>query len=97
MKTQKSTILEYLEKHKTITTLESVLKLGITDPQHYIMELRKEGYIITSRWVLTTNRYGRKIKYKEYRLINEKHRLNIIKQANKLAKQWLELVKNKEM
>lgn len=68
MKTQKSTILEYLEKHKTITTLESVLKLGITDPQHYIMELRREGYNITDKWVVKTNLFGKKTKFKRYRM-----------------------------
>lgn len=70
MKTQKSTILEYLEKHKTITTLESVLKLGITDPQHYIMELRREGYNITDKWVVKTNLFGKKTKFKRYRMEN---------------------------
>ena len=65
---QKERILEFLEKNRTITTLESVLKLGMTDPQHYIMELRNEGYPITDRWINGTNRVGRKIKYKEYRL-----------------------------
>jgi len=68
MKTQKLTILEYLEKHKTITTLESVLKLGITDPQHYIMELRREGYNITDKWVVKTNLFGKKTKFKRYRM-----------------------------
>lgn len=67
---QKARILEFLEKNKTITTLESVLKLGITDPQHYIMELRNEGYNITDKWINGTNRVGRKIRYKRYRLEN---------------------------
>lgn len=48
-------ILEYLEKNETITTLESVMKLGITDPQHYIMLLRNEGYNITDEWIHGTN------------------------------------------
>ena len=65
---QKERILEYLEKNKTITTLESVMRLGITDPQHYIMELRNEGYKITDKWINGTNRVGRKIRYKRYRL-----------------------------
>lgn len=67
---QKERILRFLEENRTITTLESVLRLGITDPQHYIMELRNEGYPITDRWINGTNRVGRKIKYKEYRLEN---------------------------
>lgn len=65
---QKERILEYLEKNKTITTLESVMRLGIMDPQHYIMELRNEGYKITDKWINGTNRVGRKIRYKRYRL-----------------------------
>lgn len=65
---QKDRILEYLEKYGTITTLESVLKLGITDPQHYIMELRNENYNITDQWINGTNRVGRRIRYKRYRL-----------------------------
>lgn len=68
---QKERLLAYLEKNETITTLESVLKLGITDPQHYIMELRNEGYNITDKWINGTNRVGRKIKYKRYRLEKE--------------------------
>ena len=63
--TQKEQILEYLKRNKTITTLESVLKLMITDPQHYIMELRREGYKITDKWI--TNPKTKK-HYKEYRL-----------------------------
>ena len=67
----KDRILKYLEEHKTITTLESVYQLGITDPQHYIMELRNEGYPITDEWIRGTNRVGQRIKYKKYRLENE--------------------------
>jgi hypothetical protein len=44
------------------------MKLGITDPQHYIMELRNEEYKITDKWINGTNRVGRKIRYKRYRL-----------------------------
>ena len=65
---QKDRILQYLERCGTITTLESVMELGITDPQHYIMELRNEGYNITDKWINGTNRLGRKIRYKRYRL-----------------------------
>ena len=71
MKTQKMIILDYLENNGTITTWESQADLGILDPQHYIMELRKEGYLITDKWVVSTNRYGKKVKYKEYRLENK--------------------------
>ena len=90
MKTQKMIILEHLEKHKTITTLESQSKLGILDPQHYIMQLRKEGYNIQDRWVKTTNRYGRKSHYKEYRLIQENYRTKILQALNDRLQQKIE-------
>ena len=67
----KDRILEYLEKNETITTLESVMKLGITDPQHYIMLLRNEGYNITDEWIHGTNRVGQRVKFKKYRLEKE--------------------------
>lgn len=68
---QKERLLAYLERNETITTLESVLELGITDPQHYIMELRNEGYNITDKWINGTNRVGGKSRYKRYRLEKE--------------------------
>lgn len=90
MKTQKMIILEHLEKHKTITTLESQSKLGILDPQHYIMQLRKEGYNIQDRWVVVTNRYGRKVKYKEYRLNFTDYRTVFLKALGERIKQKIE-------
>lgn len=67
----KDRILKYLEEHGTITTLESFNKLGITDPQHYIMQLRNEGYNITDEWIHGTNRVGQRVKFKRYRLEKE--------------------------
>ena len=68
MRTQKERILEYLEKNKTISSFECYMNLQIVDLQHSIMELRKEGYLISDRWIKKTNTQGQKIKYKEYRL-----------------------------
>jgi hypothetical protein len=44
------------------------MKLQIVDLQHAIYELRKEGYLITDKWITKINKQGKKIKYKEYRL-----------------------------
>ena len=65
MKTQKELVLNYLETHEKMTMLNSILELGVNHPQHYIMELRREGYKITDIWVTnpTTKKH-----YKEYRL-----------------------------
>lgn len=65
---QTQQVLRYLEKHKKITTLECYKKLNITDLQHAIMELRKQGYNITDKWIHKKNLLGRAIKFKEYRL-----------------------------
>lgn len=62
-RTQKERILDYLKINKTITSLECVYNLKIVDLQHSIMELRKEGYIITDTWVKSDNAM-----YKRYKL-----------------------------
>lgn len=66
---QKLRVLEYLEKQKTINSFECFMELQIVDLQHAIYELRKEGYLISDKWIKKTNKMGRKIKYKEYRLV----------------------------
>ena len=63
--TQSQRVLEFLEKNKTITSRDCFLKLDITDLQHAIMLLRKEGYKITDKWITNPNT---KKHYKEYRL-----------------------------
>ena len=65
---QKEIVRKWLEKNKTINSFECYMKLQIVDLQHAIYELRKEGYPITDKWIKKTNRQGRKIQYKEYRL-----------------------------
>lgn len=62
---QKTRVLNYLEKNQTISSMECFLKLNITDLQHAIMELRKEGYVITDKWMQKKNSRGQ---YKVYRL-----------------------------
>lgn len=65
--TQKEMLIKYLKKHKTITTLEAVTKLYILDPQKIIQQL-KNDYIINDEWIIKKNRYGKKVKFKKYRL-----------------------------
>lgn len=68
-KTQKEIVLEHLQKHKQINTLVCFLKYHITDLQHSIYELRKEGYNITDEWKKSKGEYANK--YKEYYLVEE--------------------------
>lgn len=65
---QTQAVLKFLELNKTINSFQCFTKLQIVDLQHAIYELRKEGYLITDKWITKTNSKGRKIKYKEYRL-----------------------------
>lgn len=63
-KSQKLQVLEYLEKNEYINDYICFNELYITDLQHAIYELRKEGYLISDSWIYLQN----KKKYKNYRL-----------------------------
>ena len=65
---QTQAVLKFLELNKTINSFQCFMKLQIVDLQHAIYELRKEGYLITDKWITKINKHGKKIKYKEYRL-----------------------------
>lgn len=65
---QTMSVLEFLKKNKTINSFQCFMKLQIVDLQHAIYELRKEGYLITDKWITKINKKGKKIKYKEYKL-----------------------------
>ena len=67
-KSQKDIILEHLEKYGSISTMECFKKYRITDLQHAIMLLRKEGYNITDEWVKPKNKDGYANKFKVYYL-----------------------------
>lgn len=62
-RTQKERILDYLVSNKSITSIECVYRLNIVDLQHSIMELRKEGYNITDKWITNGD-----TRYKRYTL-----------------------------
>lgn len=64
--TQKEVILEHLIKNGNISTIECYEKYKITDLQHAIMLLRKDGYQITDKWEKPKNKNGYSNKYKRY-------------------------------
>lgn len=64
-KNQKTLVLDYLEKNKTITTFECFEELQIVDLQKAIQLLRQEGYNITDKWLVNENTGKR---FKRYRL-----------------------------
>ena len=65
----KELILEHLQEHGSITSLEAIDKYRCTRLSHYIYLLRKEGYTIESEDVSFIHSItGRKGQYSRYRL-----------------------------
>ncbi|MCF7949884.1 MAG: helix-turn-helix domain-containing protein [Spirochaetia bacterium] len=69
-KTQTDEILEHLQNHTGITTLQSYRK-GITRLSARIYDLKQSGYNIDSAYVTVKNRYGTKCSVKKYFLVKE--------------------------
>ena len=58
-KTQHDLVLEWLQKHGRITSLEAMVELGVGRLASRICELKKEGYPITMTMVYRNRkRYG---------------------------------------
>ena len=65
----KEIILEHLQEHGSITSLEAIDKYKCTRLSHYIYLLRKEGYVIESEDISFIHSItGRKGYYSRYRL-----------------------------
>ena len=65
----KEIILEHLQKHGSITSLEAIEQYHCTRLSHYIYLLRKDGYVIESEDVSFIHSItGRKGQYSRYRL-----------------------------
>ena len=63
----KELILEHLQEHGSITSLEAIDKYHCTRLSHYIYLLRKEGYVIESEDVSFIHSItGRKGQYSRY-------------------------------
>lgn len=58
-KTQRELVLEWLQKHGKITSLEAMMELGVGRLASRIWELKEEGYPITMTMVYKNRkRYG---------------------------------------
>ena len=64
-------ILEYMQKGHTLTALECHQRFGTLRLGAYIHILKKEGYTITSETVKGKNRYGDKIQWCKYKLVQK--------------------------
>lgn len=66
----KNVVLNYIKEHGSITSMEAY-NLGITRLSAVVFVLRNEGNFIDDIWEESTNRYGRKVRYKRYVLRGE--------------------------
>lgn len=63
--TMEERVLDYMQRCGSISSWEAIKELGCTRLSHYIWLLRKE-YMISDKYVSTTNRFGDPVKFKTY-------------------------------
>ncbi len=68
MKGSKVRILDYMRKHRGITSQDAFKHLGVTRLSARIKELRELGYNISTIMVDDFNRYGEPVRYGLYKL-----------------------------
>lgn len=69
--TQRQRIIQYIREFGSITSWDAYKDLGITQLGARIFELKNEGYNFRTKIEYDTNRYGEKVDYKRYYLIND--------------------------
>lgn len=63
-------VLNHMKYYGGITSLDAVNHYGITRLSARIADLKDAGVTIYDEWVTVYNRYGRKCRVKEYRVVN---------------------------
>lgn len=66
--THETRLLNYLQKHKSITQLEATVHLGNTRLSATVFNLRKKGHNIITENTEGKNRFGQKTNFGTYRL-----------------------------
>ena len=67
--TQKRAILHYLREHEGITQADATEEIGCQRLPARICDLRGDGHKIINVWRKSRNRYGRRVRFVEYRLV----------------------------
>ncbi|MDL2294071.1 helix-turn-helix domain-containing protein [Ruminococcaceae bacterium OttesenSCG-928-D13] len=65
---QRERVLEYMQMHGGVTSLEAFTNLGIVSLPRRICDLRQQGHNIKVERVTSRNRYGEPTHYNRYRL-----------------------------
>lgn len=70
--TQCERVLRFMQTHKRgITSLQALQACGCFDLAGRIRDLREQGHCISGDWVYVANRYGEKVRIKQYRLMED--------------------------
>ena len=69
--TQNERILEYLNKHGSITPIDAMIDLGVMRLASRISDLKNMGYRIESKMITVKNRFGEECKVAEYKLFSD--------------------------
>ena len=63
-------LIQYLQTHRGITSMEAFRLFNITRLSGIIYSLKKQGYVFKTITHTTVTRHGRHVKYAEYQLIS---------------------------
>lgn len=62
-------VIEYMEEHGSITTMEAFQYIGATRLSDIIFRMKKDGFSIKTETVKSKNRYGDPVKYAKYSFV----------------------------
>lgn len=68
MQTQNEMILNHLEKGRTLTGLDALMKFGVSHLPRRVLDLKEAGHNLESDWVVVTKANGADVRVKEWRL-----------------------------
>ena len=68
--TMRDRVLKYMNDYGSITTRQAFIDLGCTRLSEYIRQLRLE-YDIADKWIQRKNRYGEKVHFKKYWIVDK--------------------------
>lgn len=69
LETQNSRILKFMDENGSINQIEALQELGVMRLASRINDLRDSGYAIETKMKHSTNRWGEKVRFAEYRLL----------------------------
>ncbi|MBR1445470.1 MAG: helix-turn-helix domain-containing protein [Alloprevotella sp.] len=64
--TQRQRVLEYMQEHGSITSMEAFRKLGVTRLSAVIFDLKAQGHEFDTAKEKSKNRFGEKTSYARY-------------------------------